>query len=88
MVREVKEETGLDIFNFKFLCVKANIHVVYPNQDEVYYTDVVYFANEYKGNLEHDEESLELKWFKLDDIPSDIFSNNKEYIEKFKKEYL
>ncbi len=40
--REVKEETNLDISNPKLFDIKANVHMVYPNKDEVYYTDVVY----------------------------------------------
>jgi ADP-ribose pyrophosphatase YjhB (NUDIX family) len=57
--REVKEETSLDIFNPKLFDVKAGVHMVYPNNDEVYYTDVVYEINEYEGELKPDAESKE-----------------------------
>ena len=52
--REVKEETSLDIFNPRLFDVRANVHMVYPNQDEVYYTDVVYLITEYEGELKPD----------------------------------
>ena len=32
--REVKEETALDIFNPKLFDVRANVHMVYPNNRE------------------------------------------------------
>ena len=36
LAREVKEETNLDIANPKLFDIKANVHMVYPNKDEVY----------------------------------------------------
>ena len=81
--REVKEETSLEIFNPKLFDVRSNIHMVYPNKDEVYYTEVIYEVSEYKGNLKPDEESIELKWFKVDELPDDISPFQIEIIKKF-----
>ena len=81
--REVKEETSLDIFNPKLFDVRAGVHMIYPNKDEVYYTDVVYEINEYKGKLKPDSESKELCWIKIDELPNDIMPTQIEYIEKF-----
>lgn len=81
--REVKEETSLDISNPKLFHVNANVHMVYPNKDEVYYTDVIYEVNEYSGTLKCDEESTELKWFKIEEIPENIMPTQIGYIEKF-----
>ena len=81
--REVKEETSLDIFNPKLFDVKAGVHMVYPNKDEVYYTDVVYEINEYAGELKPDEESEELVWTPIDKLPDNIMPTQIEYIEKF-----
>ena len=53
LFREVKEETGLDISDPEFFKVKANIHMVYPNTDEVYYTDIVYIVTKYSGEAGH-----------------------------------
>ena len=80
--REVKEETSLDIFNPKLFDVKAGVHMVYPNNDEVYYTDVVYEINEYEGELKPDEESKELVWVPIDKLPDNIMPTQIEYIEK------
>ena len=83
--REVKEETSLDIFNPRLFDVRANVHMVYPNQDEVYYTDVVYVITEYEGELKPDAESKELRWVSLDELPK-IMPTQEYYIEKFLKE--
>ena len=83
--REVKEETFLDIFNPRLFDVRANVHMVYPNQDEVYYTDVVYLITKYEGELKPDAESKELRWVPLDELPK-IMPTQVAYIEKFLKE--
>ena len=83
--REVKEETNLDISNQELFDVKADTHMVYPNKDEVYYTDVVYIVREYKGELKPDAESKELVWFKIDELPDNILYTQVEYIDKFVK---
>ncbi len=85
--RETKEETNLDIFNPELFTVRANVHMIYPNQDEVFYTDIVFIVREFSGELKPDAESVELKWFSLDDVPSDMVPTQTEYIQKF-KEYL
>lgn len=81
--REIKEETSLEIYNPKLFEVRSNIHIVYPNKDEVYYTEVIYEVTEYKGDLRPDAESIELKWFKVENLPDDISPIQIEIIEKF-----
>ncbi len=66
LAREVREETSLEISEPKLFDVKASVHMIYPNQDEVYYTDVVYIVKDFSGTLKQDEESTELKWFKIE----------------------
>ncbi len=83
--REVKEETSLNIHNPKLFDVKAGVHMIYPNKDEVYYTDVVYEINEYEGELKPDLESKELVWTPIDKLPDNIMPTQIEYIEKFIK---
>lgn len=81
--REVKEETALEIYHPELLSVQSNVHVVYPNGDEVYYTDVIYLVQEYSGKLEHDEESTELKWFSIDQLPENIVPLQKEFLNQY-----
>lgn len=84
--REIKEETNLDIANPKLFDIKANVHMVYPNKDEVYYTDVVYEINEFYGDLKPDKESTELKFYDLDNLPKNIMPTQIGYIERFVSE--
>ncbi len=81
--REIKEETNLDITNPKLFDIKANVYMIYPNKDEVYYTDIVYEINEFCGELKHDGESRELRFFKLNDLPENIMPTQIGYIKKF-----
>lgn len=84
--REIKEETNLEIANPKLWDVKANVHMVYPNKDEVYYTDIVYVINEFSGELLHDAESRELAFFPLNALPENIMPTQAGYIERFVRE--
>ena len=83
LFREVKEETNLDIINPQFFDVKANIHMIYPNQDEVYYTDIVYIITEYSGELKPDKESTRLEWVEVDELPDNILPTQIDYLIKF-----
>lgn len=88
LYREVKEETNLDISNPVLFTIRANVHMVYPNQDEVYYTDIVYLVTDYQGELKPDKESTELKWFNINELPDNIMPTQIDYILMFKDELL
>ena len=81
--REIKEETNLEFINPKLFDIKANVHMIYPNGDEVYYTDIVYEINEFWGELKHDEESKELRFFSLNNLPENIMPTQIGYIKKY-----
>ena len=82
--REVKEETGLDIEDPVLFTVKAGIHMVYPNGDEMYYSDAVYIVTKFSGTLGGDSESDRLLWINIDHLP-EIMSTQSDYIEAFLK---
>ena len=86
--REIKEETNLDFSNPKLFDIKANVHMVYPNKDEVYYTDVVYIIKDFWGELKSDGESTELRFFDIDNLPENIMPTQIGYIERFVKEQV
>ena len=83
LASEIKEETGLVIAKPQLYDVIANVHMIYPNQDEVYYTDVVYVVTDYTGTLSHDAESTELKWFPINELPENIMQTQIAYITRF-----
>ena len=75
-VREVKEETNLDIAPkdlklFKIYSGEEGHHI-YPNQDEAYIISIMFETNVYSGDIKLDSESLELKFFDIDDMPSNL----------------
>ena len=73
--REIYEETGLKILEYAFLHLYSgdSEHVIYPNQDDVYYINALYYVSKYEGDLTiMDGESLELKFFSVENIPKDL----------------
>lgn len=56
--------------------------MVYPNGDEVYYTDFVFEINEFYSDLKHDNKSVDLRFFDIDNLPENIIPTQIEYIEK------
>lgn len=72
LVREVVEETGLDVRPTQILDVLGGerFRTTYPNGDEVEYTVTVYAANIHGGELRAvDGEALEFGWFDPFDPP-------------------
>ncbi len=83
LAREVREETSLKISSPQLFDVQASVHMVYPNQDEVYYTDVVYIVENFTGEPKPDAESTELRWFRIDELPESIMPTQIGYIKRF-----
>ena len=59
IIREIKEETNLaikkenlKIFNIYF---GEEQHHIYPNKDEVYFVNIIFETNKYKGELNEDQ---------------------------------
>lgn len=72
--REVYEETGLVLENLELYRVVSGAEqlIVYPNGDKTYYMDLVFFSKiAGKKPKKNDEESTEIKFFKIDEIPDD-----------------
>ena len=79
--REVKEETGIEIKNVRFLCV-ANVKTHTPK----HYLDIGVVADWESGEPEvlepHKCEGWE--WYGLDAIPQPLFDPTPRYIEAYK----
>ncbi|MEH7107481.1 NUDIX hydrolase [Bacillus sp. JJ1764] len=83
--RELFEETGLKAKSFKFIDVLSgsNLYYKYPNGDEVYNVICVYLAEDTSGELAmNDGESLDLKYFSINDLPPKLDERAKIIIEK------
>lgn len=76
VIREIKEETNLDIKaeNLKIFNIYSGEeqHHIYPNEDEVYFVNIIFETTNYTGNIKTDFESVELQFFDLDNLPTNI----------------
>ncbi len=85
-IREAKEEANITISKlklFKIISGEEYKHT-YPNGDQVYLACAIFYTYDYKGKLEIDnEETLELKFFKMDQLPKRINPPDRLFIEEF-----
>ncbi|MCM3720081.1 NUDIX hydrolase [Fictibacillus phosphorivorans] len=85
-IREVKEETGLDIDGLTQLHVYsgADQYLKVANGDEFYCVTAVYTAKEVKGTILIDEEeSYDFRYFPASKLPKGILDNHKKYINDY-----
>ena len=68
-IREVKEETGLDVKPTYFLGMFHHHNMVWSNGDKAHTIGAYYVFEITGGELRIDEESLELRFFSKDEIP-------------------
>lgn len=91
VIREVKEETNLDVSeeDLKLIKVVSGMSRMssYPNGDVVINNTVLYLIDKYSGELKWDSESKEMKFFDLDNLPEnqhdpDLVDIYKKYIKR------
>lgn len=87
IIREIKEETNLDIEEqdlelIDIVSGKSRKNS-YSNGDVVINNTVLYYVKQYTGNLKWDEESKEMKFFDLNNLPQN--QNDPDLIEIYKK---
>ncbi len=69
-IREIKEETGLDVEVVNLIGIYTDCDIEYSNGDKVQSICIAYKLNVIGGHLHFDnKETLELKYFSLDDMP-------------------
>jgi ADP-ribose pyrophosphatase YjhB (NUDIX family) len=76
LIREVREETGLEVEPLRLIGVYSDpLHhqiVTYPDGNVVHYVSSVFECRVRAGTLECGEESLELDWFDPERLPEDL----------------
>lgn len=74
VIREVKEETNLDVKkeDLKLISIVSGMgrKRQYPNGDIVINNSVVYLIEKYSGELKWDDESKIMKFFDIDNLPT------------------
>lgn len=78
--REVKEETNLDIDNLEVYSVSDDVQI------DRHFITIQVIANSFSGELKVVEPTKEdeWKWFELDNLPNNIYSPTKKFIDKYK----
>ncbi len=79
VVREVWEETGLEVIPERILGVEGGPDMLhtYPNGDQVMVIGIVFACRVVGGELKiNDEESLELRYFPPDQLPAPLMAHH------------
>lgn len=90
VIREVKEETNLDISedNLELIAIVSgnSRRNEYPDGDVVINNTALYCVKNYSGDLKWDSESKDMKFFDLDKLPAS--QNDPDLIEIYIKKVL
>ena len=80
-IREVKEETGLDVEVGSLIGIYTDCNMEYPNGDKAHSIMIAYELDAVGGELYCDqEETFELKYFSLDDTPELFCKQHEELL--------
>lgn len=83
--REVYEETGLTLGKLDFFGIYSgpNYESILANGDQVALVKIIFTCQDYHGTLDKEnEESLELEFFSVDNLPENIYPPQKiEFID-------
>ena len=86
VIKEVKEETNLDVKEEDLELIDivsgASRRNDYPNGDVVINNTALYCIRKYSGELKWDSESKEMRFFDLDNLPEN--QNDPDLIEMYK----
>lgn len=88
-IREIKEETGLDVNIDYLIGIYPNYHMEYPNGDKaqvmcaVFKMSVLEKDGEEAIPVSTDGESKEIRWFAFDEIPEIYAEDHRKGIEDF-----
>ena len=90
VIREVKEETGIDVVVTDLVAVTSSANIItYANGDQTQYMDHSFLcALNPEGNSDPyvgDEESLQVGWFDIDKLPQPLAASTVERLEIFRK---
>lgn len=87
-VRELKEETGLDVEVEDIIGIYTDSNIKYPNGDEAHSICIVYNLKAIGGELTCDNlETIGLKYFAIDELPEMFCKQHEEIKDELIKKY-
>lgn len=84
-LREIKEETGLDVKPKYFLGIFHNHDMMWSNGDKAHTIGAFYVFEIIGGHLTVDEESFELKFFSKEEMPPLFAEDHQKAVEAYYK---
>lgn len=86
--REIKEELNIKPVKPILFGIYSGekLFNIYPNKDEVYVLNHVFFCDKYEGEISfNDGEVLETKWFNIDNLPNNILGVDVPIVNDIKR---
>ena len=86
MIREVKEEIGLSVLEYKLLNIYSGPehHAIYPNGDEVSCIDIIFYCHKFEGEIDlQEDEVLDVQWFSKDKLPKNLGRNTMDWLNDY-----
>ncbi|MDP1722903.1 MAG: NUDIX hydrolase [Candidatus Gottesmanbacteria bacterium] len=80
VIREVKEETGLNVISTKLVGVYSA-----PTRHPKQVINIVYLVNVKDGVVKHGDDALDARWFPVDKLPEQMALDHKQNIQDAKK---
>lgn len=77
-IREMKEETGLDIHNLELFTVRSD-----PGRDPRHHTLTVVFTAEARGTLEAGDDALDARVYSLETLPAQIAFDHRDVLQLY-----
>ncbi len=84
-LREIREETGMEVKLNSFLGIFHNHNMVWSNGDAAHVISAMYTAEIVSGEPRIDEESYELRFFGADELPSLFAEDHIATMEAWKR---
>ncbi|WP_328322835.1 NUDIX domain-containing protein [Kribbella sp. NBC_00382] len=70
LLREIQEETAVEAEIIRLVSIDTLPPGAYPNGDQIQFLDLCFSCRPLRGEARvNDDESLEVTWFALDDLP-------------------
>ena len=82
-LREIREETGLEVKLDSFLGIFHNPNLVWSNGDAAHVISAMFTASIIRGEPRIDEESYELRFFGKDELPEIFAEDHRAALDVF-----